>query len=199
MTTTTRDLNISRITEQLWTGGGLPSSPSRAAHVVERWYQYGIRAVVDNRLEWSDKGLVAEVLPAIDYLHCPVDDAGQQMPDWWFDTVTSFVDTHLRAGEGVLVHCHMGINRGPSAAFAVLLTQGWDPVMAIETIRRVRPIAAADYAGQALDWWHRTSLVPERERAKQRRRFDDWRAEHPIDTPRLIRQIELGETPDLTG
>ena len=57
------------------------------------------------------------------------------------------------------MHCHSGINRGPSAAFAVLLSIGWDPVEAIELIRTQHPIATVSYAENALDWWHRSSGI----------------------------------------
>ncbi len=56
----------------------------------------------------------------------------------------------------MLVHCHMGINRGPSMAYACLLVLGWDPIEAMTAIRTARPIAAIGYAEDALDWHHRT-------------------------------------------
>jgi len=54
----------------------------------------------------------------------------------------------------------MGINRGPSMGFAILLATGMEPVAALTAIRRVRPIAAISYAGDALDRWHRISDTP---------------------------------------
>ncbi|MEJ7774997.1 MAG: hypothetical protein WKF72_09340 [Nocardioidaceae bacterium] len=54
-------------------------------------------------------------------------------------------------GTKVLLHCHMGINRGPSAGVAVLLATGWDPVDAFDAVRRARPIAHVAYAADALD------------------------------------------------
>ena len=97
------------------------------------------------------------------------------MRDSWFETITTFAGQHLSAGVGVLLHCHSGINRGPSAAFAVLLSIGWDPVEAIELIRTQRPIATVSYAENALDWWHRSSGIAHDEHVAVRDRFDQWR------------------------
>jgi hypothetical protein len=56
----------------------------------------------------------------------------------------------------VLVHCHVGIDRGPSMAHACLLMLGRDPIEAMTMIRSARPIAAIGYAEDAPDWHHRT-------------------------------------------
>lgn len=49
---------------------------------------------------------------------------------------------------------------GPSGAFAVLPTLGWDPTEAIQLIHAARTNARIAYADDALDWWHRTSRDP---------------------------------------
>jgi len=76
---------------------------------------------------------------------------------------------------GVLLHCHMGINRGPSAAYAVLLSLGWDPIAAIAVIRAKRPIAAVGYAEDALDWWHRRTDASPAHRRADVERLARWR------------------------
>jgi dual specificity phosphatase 3 len=105
---------VARLTAQLWTGGGLPGRTDAARKVVEVWRNVGIRAVVDTRAEWSDEDVVAEVAPEIVYLDAGVVDGGQAMPDSWFETITAFATRHLATGDGVLVHCHSGLNRGPT-------------------------------------------------------------------------------------
>ena len=64
----------------------------------------------------------------------------------------------------------MGVNRGPSMAYAILLALGWDAVEALNAIRATRPIAGVIYAGNALSWWHRTNgssqLTFERDEAR---------------------------------
>ena len=190
---TTPTLNITRLTEQLWTGGDLPEGLTEAVSHIKAWHNLGIRTIIDNRFEWNDADVVAAVEPEITYLHAGVGDAGQRMPDWWFDGVTAFAQDAIDAGHGVLLHCHMGINRGPSAAFAVLLATGWDPVAAIDLIRANRPIAAVGYAEDALDWWQRKADLPTSERIVQRNALRRWRQGNPHDTVRLIRQIRAAE------
>lgn len=166
---------LARLTDQLWTGGALPARPDAAAKVIDTWRQLGIRAVADTRAEWSDEELVAQVAPEIAYTNPGVVDGGQRMRDEWFGAITSFAIEHQSTGTGVLVHCGSGINRGPSGAFAVLLATGWDPVEAIKLIVAARPVARVAYAEDALDWWGRSANVPEPERDRARRRFDEWR------------------------
>ena len=123
------------------------------------------------------------------YLHHGMDDAGQRVPNSWFDDAIKWIDA---AGPDavVLTHCHMGINRGPSLGFAVLLYRGWDPVEAISAIRLARPIAHVWYAEDALRWHHkRTGSAPDQDLL----RLKAWRRAHPLDvvhTIRLQRQLE---------
>lgn len=166
---------LARLTDVLWTGGALPNREDTAAAVIDAWRGLGIGAVVDCRAEWSDEGLVASIAPEIAYINPGVIDGGQPMKDDWFDTITSFANGYMANGVGVLVHCHSGINRGPSAAFAVLLTLGWDPVEAVELIRSARPAAVVSYAENAIDWWHRVAGLTDGERVTRRQRFDEWR------------------------
>jgi protein-tyrosine phosphatase len=88
----------------------------------------------------------------------------------------------------VLAHCHMGINRGPSAGYAILLAQGWDPIEALDAIRSVRPVAIIDYARDALAWHHlrrgsRETL------AVDLRRLETWRRENYLDMHDVLRRI----------
>lgn len=186
--------NITWLTDNLYTGGDLPPfDPDRLDH-LEQWVDAGITHVIDNRLEWSDEDLVAEQAPAIAYLHNGVDDAGQRMPDSWFDDGVAFALQALAEPDAtVLAHCHMGINRGPSMALAILLALGWDVVDALDRIRGERPIAAVGYAEDALDWWHRRIGSPDTTRALDRRHVAAWRAANRIDTAGIIRQIRQGE------
>lgn len=186
--------NLNFITDRLATGGDLPSDAVDALEHLAAWRRLGITHVVDNRLEWSDAGLVAAWAPELQYLHNGVDDAGQRMPDAWFDTGVDFVRSALLgANARVLVHCHMGINRGPSLAYAVLLEDGRDPVAAMDAVRSARPIAAIGYAEDALDWHHRRHQTPMPQRHADRRRVAAWRDTNPIDVVRIIRGIRLAE------
>lgn len=175
--------NLHFVTERLAVGGDLSQDVHKAVEQLVELEDLGITHVVDCRLEWSDMDFFAEAQSDISYLHHGMDDAGQNVPAAWFDTAIGWIE---QAGPDavVLTHCHMGINRGPSLGFAVLLHEGWDPVEAIEAIRFARPIANVWYAGDALLWHHgRLGTDP----AEDLRRLERWRDDNPLDVVRLIR------------
>jgi dual specificity phosphatase 3 len=182
--------NITQLTPTLWTGGDLPEDEEVAADHIQDWLDAGITTVIDCRWEWSDEDVVAAVAPLIRYVYAGVDDAGQRIPAAWFDHIVEAANTD---GESVLVHCHMGVNRGPSAAYAILLSRGLDPVEAVDLIRARRPIAAVGYAEDALRWWHRRNGATLTEQRLDRDHLARWRREHPHDTIRIIRAIRAEE------
>jgi dual specificity phosphatase 3 len=136
--------------------GDLDSHRPVAERQLGEWIAAGITHIIDVRDEWSDELMVAEIAPTLRYTNLGVDDAGQPMEDTWFDLGVAAAIEALRDPDSrVLVHCHMGVNRGPSMAFAILLALGFNPIRALEAIVEARPIAAILYAGDALSWWHR--------------------------------------------
>jgi dual specificity phosphatase 3 len=182
--------NISRITDRVLTGGDLPVHIGPGAMLLDlrQLEAEGVTHIVDNRSEWSDQDFVARYAPRIRYLHNGQDDRGQRMPDSWFDRGVDFALSGLASpGTSVLAHCHMGVNRGPSMAFAILLAQRLDPVVALDAIRTARPIVALAYAADALDWWHRTSDAPALLAARERIAFADWLTAHPLGVLRSPR------------
>lgn len=186
--------NLDFITTNLATGGDLPEDERNARRVLREWQRLGITHVIDNRLEWTDEDFIAEWAPEIRYMDNGIDDHGGAMPGEWFDQGVAFARAaHQDPGAKVLVHCHMGINRGPSLAYAIMLADGWDPIEAITAIRSVRPIAAVLYAEDALAWHHRRSGTPATELQRDRRRLARWRRENWIDVVRIIRGIRAAE------
>ncbi|MDP9182758.1 MAG: hypothetical protein M3P04_08305 [Actinomycetota bacterium] len=182
--------NLDFVTPRLAVGGDLSArSMSELSLLVRDYAELGITHVVDCRLEWDDTELHTKWLPWTSYLHQGMDDAGQRVPAAWFDAAIDWIDA---AGPNavVLTHCHMGINRGPSLGFAVLLHQGWDPLDAIAAIRAARPVANVWYAPDAIVWHHgRHDTDP----TDDLRRLKQWREENPLDVVRIIRQQrELG-------
>ena len=178
-----RHANISFVTPHLAIGGDIDSA--LAADQVRDLDCLGITHVVDCRIEWSDEALFARALPHVRYLHHGMDDAGQEVPGEWFAAAINWLEA---AGDDavVLTHCHMGINRGPSLGFAVLLRQGWDPVDAITAIRTARPIANVWYAEDAVLWHHaRAGTSPRQDLA----RLAVWREQNPLDVVRIIRSV----------
>ena len=181
------DFDFDFAADRVATGADLPFDDTGALDRLAGWVAAGITHVIDNRIEANDASFVAVHAPGLAYLHNPTDDAGQRMSDAWFDRGVAFaLDAFAQPGAKVLSHCHMGINRGPSLAYAILLATGTDPVEALDALRRARPIANAWYAEDALDWWHRRSGAPDTVRHADRRRVAAWRAAHPLDVVRII-------------
>ncbi len=181
--------NFHFVTPHLAIGGDLHATPLKAAYQLNEIDSLGITHIVDCRIEWNDEDLLAQHLPHIGYLHHGMDDAGQDVAAAWFDAAIEWIDA---AGPNavVLTHCHMGINRGPSLGFAVLLHQGWDAVDAIAAIRKARPIANVWYAGDALAWHHSRQGT---ESYEDLVRLQAWRLANPLDVVRMIRQAQDAE------
>ncbi len=185
--------NAHFVSERLLVGGDLDPDPAHALEQVDELTRLGrVTHVLDVRYEADDERLWAET--GIGYRWDGIDDAGQVVPVEWFDGVVTWALEVLEdPRHRLLAHCHMGINRGPSAGYAVLLGLGWDPVTAIDTIRRARPIANVWYAEDALRWHHWRTGASRRTRHHDRARLSRWRAEHPLDVVRIIREVRETE------
>ena len=93
-----------------------------------------------------------------------------------------------------MVHCHMGINRGPSMAYAMLLDAGYDVVEALDMIRKARPIAGIIYAIDAVRAVGRLHDRSQADIEKDMDRVDAWFRTNRIDIKNIIRRIrEQGE------
>ncbi len=180
--------NANFITESLAIGGDLADGLERAAdQAAELVDTAGISHVLDVR--WEAEETLWKHFPDVEYRWDGIDDAGQRVPAAWFDRITTWAAQAIADGGVVLSHCHMGINRGPSAGFAVLLRLGWDPIDALDVIRAARPIANTAYAEDALAWHLGRIGATPAERTRARRRVADWRRTHPLDTLRIIRSV----------
>ncbi len=176
------------VTPDLVVGGDLDTRDiGLATSQLHELIGAGVTHIVDARIEWSDEQWVTETAPAIAYLHHGMDDAGQQVPGSWFDAGVSWAIEAMEQGGIVLTHCHMGINRGPSLGFAVLLAQDWDMVEALDAIRSARPIAWIAYAEDALRWHHEGRGSADAELDRDRRRLVQWREDHDLDLDAVIR------------
>ncbi len=183
--------NASFVTPYLAIGGDLETTAEDVAvDQLGELGDAGITHVVDVRVEWNDETWVRERRADLEYLHLGIDDAGQRVPDVWFDEGVRFALEGIESGGVVLAHCHMGINRGPSMGFAVLLALGWDAVEALDAIHAARPIAFVAYAEDALRWQHGDG-TPELE--EDVRRLRRWRDDNDLrleDVMRVIREQE---------
>ena len=144
-----RKANITWLTDLLATGGDLSFDERMAEEQVAEIVEDEVELIIDMREEANDKALWEE--EGLYYLWLPTDDAeGHHIPRELFDDAVFAAMPHLTQNRKVLVHCHMGVNRGPSVAFAVLLEQGYGAVQAYDLIREKRPSAAIMYAEDAL-------------------------------------------------
>ena len=189
MNHTFKQANADFITDFLIVGGDLDLDNQRAIdQAIELVETAGVTHVLDVRLEGNDTWFWGH-LPDVAYRWDGMDDAGQAVPDAWWDRITDWAVSAITAGGRVLVHCHMGINRSPSAAYAILLTMGWHPVEALDAIRSARPIANAWYAEQALAWHLQRTHTPPRFAARAHQQVAAWRREHPLDVVRVIADL----------
>ena len=188
--------NASFVTDRLAVGGDLSPNFGLAQQQLEELLAAGITHIADLREEWSDETLVKTWAPQVHYLHHRVADAGQTIGGAWFDGLAEWVDAALaEPGSKVLVHCHMGVNRAPSAVLALLLNRGMSLRPALDAIRTARPVAVIDYARSALDWQLERSAADAGSRRNARRALDRWRKANHLDAIAVIRAIRDTEHP----
>lgn len=179
------------VTDNVAVSGDLDgASELTAARQLREWTDAGITDIVDARGEWSDESLVARLAPEVAYHWVGTDDLGLGQSNDWFDAgVTAAVAALADPARKVVVHCHMGVNRAPSMAYAVLLLLGTGPVEALELIRKARPIAAILYADDALRWWHRRVDADATQRSADRHAVREWFDAPPCDADWIVSRI----------
>ncbi|MEI2821294.1 MAG: dual specificity protein phosphatase [Marmoricola sp.] len=186
------EANANFVTPYLAIGGDLSYDDQRAIEQSLDVEECGITHLLDVRCEDDDSTWWAH-FPGLEYLWAGIDDDGQTVPAEWFESITSWAVDAICEGGKVLTYCHMGINRGPSAGFAVLLRMGWEPVEALAAIRQARPIAAISYAEDALAWHFARIGATARQKSETLRAVAAWREANPIDVVRIIRKIRRDE------
>ena len=82
----------------------------------------------------------------------------------------------------------MGINRGPTMAYRILLEYGADPIEALDIIREARPIADIGYAADALDHYHRSHEIPQDTQIHDRDRLEAWMRGYPTTGLHIVRE-----------
>lgn len=184
-----RVANAHFVTERLMVGGDLDAWDGElAVRQLVELLDLGVTHVLDARSEWSDEELVGHLAPHVAYLHAGIDDAGQRVPEEWFETVAQWGRAALaEPGSIVLAHCHAGINRGPSAGLAILLADGWGVAEALAAIRSARPFAWTDYAEDALRWHHARTDASAQQRRDDEEALARWRAEDTSGLGSVVR------------
>ena len=120
---------LCEVTDRLFVCGDLPHlhvDPGGFHRVLAEWIDAGITHIVDLRGEANDTDDVAQVTPHITNVWLGTHDAGGDHEVSWFDNGVAAVAGALAAPDArVVAHCHMGVNRAPSMAYAALLRLGY--------------------------------------------------------------------------
>lgn len=185
---------LCKVTDWLFLCGDLPEDRQGLRNQLAKWVDAGVTDIVDVREEWTDEKLVRQFAPHVRYHHLGThDDGGAQDAEWFADGLAALHVALARDGAKIVVHCHMGVNRGPSMGFAFLLDQGWSPVNALRAIRHARPIAAVAYAEDALAAHHDRLDVPDPQRVAEQGEVEQWMADNDINIATIIRKIRESE------
>jgi hypothetical protein len=83
----------------------------------------------------------------------------------------------------------MGVNRGPSALFAIMLATGWGSLDALRAIRDARPISGIIYAPDAISWWAREQSHDSGVVAEMVGEVEAWLERNPLDLYYVICSI----------
>ena len=178
------------VNDQVAVSGDLSDHDSEALGQLQKWMSEGVTDIIDLRGEASHESFVAKHAPGITYHWLGVDDEGGRRSGEWFEAIEALAQMIFKDPKRkVVIHCHMGVNRGPSAAFTALITNGINPVEARTQIRSARPVASMMYSFDAIQWFaHREGKsASEIELAFQE--VLDWHTENPLDVSYCIAQI----------
>lgn len=109
----------------------------------------GITDVIDVRAESDSADLYTD--SGVRYHHSAhmIDDGRRQPASDYVQIVTDARSILANAGTKILVHCHAGTSRGPSATYAILRASGLSPTEAWGRVKAVRPRADRQYVPSA--------------------------------------------------
>lgn len=180
------------VSRSLAVSGDLSYNREAARIQLSEWEAAGITDVFDMRGEADDTQFIHDNSSITSHWF-GVDDNGGKRDDAWFESVRDMayeVLNDFSRDRKILVHCHMGVNRGPSALFAIMLATGWESLEALRAIRDVRPIAGIIYAPDAISWWARVELRhDEDDVAEKVQEVRAWLDRNPLDLGYVIRSI----------
>ena len=185
---------LCEVTPRVYVSGDLHPSENQAKKQLNEWLTEGITHIFDCREEWDDSKIVQRHAPDIKYFHIGTHDNGGEQNYTWFDNGTALMEEALLDPESkILIHCHMGVNRAPSMAFALLLRLGHGVKEGLQAIRSARPIAAILYAESALVWHAIKQGWSDKCVKRGLTEILDWHSHNRIDLRWVISKIRLKE------
>lgn len=179
------------VNSELAVSGDLSHNRVEAFEQLKRWESEGITDVFDMRGEADDTEFIHSNSDQITSHWFGVDDNGTTRSNAWFEAfVERAYEILQEPGRKILVHCHMGVNRGPSALYAIMIATGWDHLEALRRIRDVRPIAGIIYACDAVRWFASEELqLCSHEVVRMESEVADWLQRNDLDIAYVIRSI----------
>lgn len=141
--------DVSFITERLATGGAVDTVAD-----VKTVVAAGIDTLIDCRAEFAQAAdfgaYLAGAWPQLTYCSCPTVDDGMPKDAAWFAPGIAAALTALeRPQSRVLAYCSLGINRGPSMAYAILRALGYAGDDAFDLLIAKRPLVGVAYRADA--------------------------------------------------
>ena len=180
---------ICKVTPNLCMSGGISNNNATARKQLSEWEAAGVTHYIAVHEE-CNRGHFVATNSTIEYIYMGVDDDGGKRDPKWFDEVTSTALKILEDPNAVLmITCWMGVNRGPSATYAVLLALGWEPRRALHEIRTVRPIACTIYSVDATKWWVKRTGGDSLQVRKACADVEQWHVGNPLDMYHVNRAI----------
>lgn len=135
-------MDANKITARLWTGAALQPGD------VATMQAAGITHVIDCRSEGGDDSHVLGANFATLW-NPTADDGAPKTADWFLRSIYFAMGALHEPKSVVLAHCAAGVNRGPSTAYAILLSFGIDKAVAEQLIRQARPQVGLRYKADA--------------------------------------------------
>ena len=185
---------LCEVSPGIYVSGDLHHDKTCAEKQLDKWRKEELTHIVDCREEWNDSKIVKHYAPEITYWHIGTHDNGGVQEFDWFDKGTDLIEEALLVPNSkILIHCHMGVNRAPSMAFAALLRSGKGIVESLDAIRSARPIAAIMYAESALIWHGLKNNWSHKDIESGIREIHAWHRNNRIDIGWIISRIRSNE------
>lgn len=124
---------------------------------IAAWRREGVKNVVSLLTpdEESDLDLTAEARivaeHGMDFLSLPIADRSVPGSDSELSAALQQLETDLRAGKNVVVHCRQGIGRSGLVAACLLISKGTTPERALRQVSSARGVAVPETKEQR-DW-----------------------------------------------